>query len=356
MRIFTSAIVGSSLAVLALSPTWALAQTRDAAEQACSHSTDPQLLVSACTSVIENTATTAQQRLYALVNRANGFEDQGELDRSMSDLTRAIELDRSFEAAWANRGRLHFVRRDYEAAVADFTEAHALAPQDASTLFYRGLVRLRQQDYDSAIEDYRAARALPDSETGMQTYIASFAVAFRNRGVIALQSEQYAAAISDFEEAARIDPTDAEVHFALGTAFAGNRNYADAVRSYDRAIMLRPDQWRWRGARCWQRAVWGEELNEAVSDCSAVLAQLDDPSTRESRALAYLRLGNYGAALADYDAVVQGGGGASALFGRGLARVRLGQRAAGQADIADAEASDAAVREEYQQYGLVDGH
>ena len=71
---------------------------------------------------------------------------------------------------------------------------------------------------------------------------------------------------------------------------------------------------------------------------------LRSPDVLDSRGLLHLRRSEYAKAIADYDAVLaHGPNSAWSLYGRGLARLRTGARAAGEADLAAAAKADAEV-------------
>ena len=74
----------------------------------------------------------------------------------------------------------------------------------------------------------------------------------------------------------------------------------------------------------------------------------------DSRGLVYLRQGRYQKAIADYDAALDlSPKVAWSLYGRGIARQRLGLTAAGQADIAAATALAPKIAEEAASHGIV---
>jgi hypothetical protein len=69
--------------------------------------------------------------------------------------------------------------------------------------------------------------------------------------------------------------------------------------------------------------------------------------------LVHLRRGEFQAAFADYDAAVRGAPNQiGSRYGRGIARLRLGQTAAGQADIAAASARDPNIAARFAGYGV----
>ncbi|MBI3198909.1 MAG: hypothetical protein HYZ40_15665, partial [Rhodospirillales bacterium] len=73
----------------------------------------------------------------------------------------------------------------------------------------------------------------------------------------------------------------------------------------------------------------------------------------EARGFVHLRLDRPDAAIADYDSVLRSApGAAGALYGRGVARRRAGDKASGDADIAAATAIRADIADEFAKMGL----
>ena len=106
--------------------------------------------------------------------------------------------------------------------------------------------------------------------------------------------------------------------------------------------------------RCWTRALWNQELEQALLDCNAALKQLPNTAALlDSRGLVRLRRGEYDQAIADYDqALKQRSRAPWTLYGRGIARLRKGLTAEGHADIAAASALDAGIAAQAGKYGL----
>ena len=78
----------------------------------------------------------------------------------------------------------------------------------------------------------------------------------------------------------------------------------------------------------------------------------DHSPTLDSRGLVGLKQHRYQDAWNDYDAATRLGAGPSWVFGRGVAALRLGRTAEGQADIARAEAMNSGVRQFYADFGI----
>jgi tetratricopeptide (TPR) repeat protein len=86
------------------------------------------------------------------------------------------------------------------------------------------------------------------------------------------------------------------------------------------------------------RALLNVSLDQALSDCNeAVKATSREASTLVSRGMVWYRRGDNNKAIADYDAALaQAPKNAWGLYGRGIAKLRAGLSADGNADIAAA--------------------
>ena len=107
-------------------------------------------------------------------------------------------------------------------------------------------------------------------------------------------------------------------------------------------------------SRCWCRALSGQQLDQALSDCNAALKM--KPNTAaflDSRGLVHLRRNDYDKAIADYDAALRLQPKiAWSLYGRGLAKSRKGMSAESQADIAAATALEPKIAERAASFGI----
>jgi tetratricopeptide (TPR) repeat protein len=239
-----------------------------------------------------------------------------------------------------NQGRL-------EAAIADFSQAVRLDPTQGKHYYNRGLARLRAGQYDLALADIDKATSINPKD----------ALAFSARGEIKLINGRYALAKADFDLAAQLAPNDRQLIAHRAAAFERAGFYEDAVRSFDVLVGLSTPQDlapRVLNGRCWARAEWGRELEQALADCNAALTKMPQaPGILDSRGFVAFRQGRFLAAIDDYDAALRlAPRTASSLFGRGLARMAAGQGAAGAADIAAARAIDPGVEGQFAKYGV----
>jgi tetratricopeptide (TPR) repeat protein len=182
--------------------------------------------------------------------------------------------------------------------------------------------------------------------------------AYASRGWLLMKLERFAAAGEDFAQATRLDPKNGYVQFGKVVALEHQDQYQRALENIDRAILLLADdpgaRAGARGERCWIRAVLGIELDAAIIDCDANLAEEEDAwNVMNSRGMANYRLGNHAEAVADYDRSLEGDDAEpSSYYMRGIARHALGQIEAGNADIEQALRLDPKVADEYAGYGI----
>lgn len=164
-------------------------------------------------------------------NRGVTFYGMKDYPAALADYTRAIELRPDDAFAYNNRGRTYSKMGDYPAAMANFARAIELQPDDDSTFFNRGLTHDRMEDYLPALADYtRAIELQPDN-----------ANAHNNRGNIYTKMGDHPAALADFTRTIELQPDDANAHNNRGLTYAKMEDYPAALADYAKAIKLQPD-------------------------------------------------------------------------------------------------------------------
>ena len=120
---------------------------------------------------------------------------------------------------------------DYNGAIADYTQAIRLKPDDAGAYYNRGIAKAGLGQHFAAIADYDTAiRLKPDD-----------AIAYVGRGIAKDRLGQHFAAIADYDTAIRLKPDDAIAYVGRGIAKAGLGQHTAAIADYDTAIRLNPD-------------------------------------------------------------------------------------------------------------------
>ncbi|HEX3233731.1 MAG TPA: tetratricopeptide repeat protein, partial [Gemmatimonadales bacterium] len=163
----------------------------------------------------------------------------GVLHAAEAEFRRAVALDSTFAAAWAELATTHILlfrlggtqAGDAEAAGREVERATALGPElpdvHAAKGWYQQVIR---GDAASALREYEAGlRGAPNRSDLLS--LASGAEATLGRS---------AAALAHLERAARLDPRSPDVAGGLFDIYLGLRRYSEAQAALDRARALRP--------------------------------------------------------------------------------------------------------------------
>ncbi len=251
-------------------------------------------------------------------------------------------------AGFLRRGMAHASRSELELALADLTRAAQLDPHNPECRYRRGLVYWRDRHPRLALQDFNAALALDPND--YQAYLAR----------AELQLPRIHAAVEDDLGAVdRLAPQQADLRLLLGNLYQGIGQYAGAVHQYDLWIEYHEDDLRLPGAlagRCGLQAAANIDLDRALDDCNQALAKLpsaEHAAVFSNRGLVYLRLGQLDRAIADATAAIElHAKSGNPLYVRGLAELRQGLTAKGQADLAAARKLQPDIARHYSAIGL----
>lgn len=131
----------------------------------------------------------------------------------------------------------------------------------------------------------------------------------------------------------------AAVFKTRATVYFYQRDYDRAINDYSRAIELDPQNSELFDNRCWTYATVNK-LQDALKDCRESLRLRPNfaPSV-DTLGFVYLKLGQYDRAVATYSSALQlDPKSVYSLYGRGMAKLKTGDTAGGQADIAASRA------------------
>lgn len=186
-------------------------------------------------------------------------------------------------------------------------------------------------------------------------YDARSATAYKLRGYVFLIGHRFERAESDFHVALGLKPNDPESRAGHGQSLNGLGRFDAAVSEFGRAVALDPEKSAYHNGLCWARAGTGRHLALALANCNRAMALAPGAAgPLNSRGLVHLRMGRFKPAVADYAASLQiNPRQPSAHFGRGLARLRLGQTMAGAADITEAREGDTEIDDLFQILGIL---
>ncbi len=280
-------------------------------------------------------------------------EDLAALDSAPNDWSRCARRDRS-NAARAIRscGRVIGERVSRKHTAAAYS--------------YRGQLYNGEGDGERANADYE--RALRVFSEIIPSERERNPIAYSNRASVLSWMGRYDEALADaargiaIAEARRRAASDADYwthalahqHGARADTYFSMRDYERATQDYDRAAELVPDAASYHASRCISRAAAdGAAWEAGRAACSEALRlEADDPYALFARGFLRFRQGDFDAAHADFAAaLLENEDAVSALYGRGVAALRLG-RAEGQGDIDRATDTNRDTVEYYAAAGL----
>lgn len=249
---------------------------------------------------------------------------------------------RSF--AFVERGWVELGRNNFSKAIGDFNSSLALNADFDNALIGRAIAFLNSRQSERAIPDYD--RLIAKYPTNDRLYVG--------RGDAYNNLKQYNKGIADFDRAMELNPKNDEAMNDRAWAMARQGKHADAIRGYDTALTVTKTRHGMiLSNRCEVKAM-ARDIDGALADCDTAL-KLDPANAtyRGTRAFANLSGQRFVDAIADYNAAF-----ASdptdpfTLFGRGIARLQLGQTADGRDDMAAALKLRPTVREDMAELGI----
>ena len=265
-------------------------------------------------------------------------------NRAIADFDRVLTLDPANTHALTHRGEAYSQVGDFGHALADLNRAIQLDARDPGALVTRGLVHQRRGRLDLALADFDAALKLNPRDQQ----------ALRNRGGLQAVLGHQDQAIADFDAVIQMNRNDPYAFFNRGYAHFAKQEYALAVMDYSTALFLDPSMGQAYLNRCLTRTIQGQELVMALADCDEALKLLPvSIPARETRGFIYLKLGDPAIAITEYEAALQMDANRPlALYGLGLAKIRMGRKDEGEANQAAALTLNPRIATEFSAYGV----
>jgi len=200
-------------------------------------------------------ATALRPQLYqGYVNLAQALVQDRKLDDALRPLDEAIQREPRLASLYSTRARVHVLRQDDAAALADLAKALGVepgraAPAVAEDHLERGRILHRRKDYKGAVRAYDAALALQPRQVR----------AHRLRAEALLELNSLSEALQSLDECLKHGPPDAAVFRARAAVRTRLGQYPGAQTDYTRALELEP------GAATYAARGWAYLVAEAPS-------------------------------------------------------------------------------------------
>jgi tetratricopeptide (TPR) repeat protein len=244
--------------------------------------------------------------------------------------------------AFSTRGDANGEAGDVTAALRDYGAALELDDENPAALLGRGSILLASGQLDAAEPALRRAIELNDSGKAHELM-----------GQIMVRRGEFSEAITFFNTALDHEPRSA---LALAGRARAKQRLGDLVgagNDYDQAIRADDNLADARAGRCWLDLNEERELERARRDADAAVAA--DPRNIEGqlcRGVLQLREGQWADAKTSFEAALAvESGNPIALFGRGVARRRSGDRD-GSDDMDRARDFDRHIGEAFDEMGV----
>ncbi|MXP29527.1 tetratricopeptide repeat protein [Porphyrobacter algicida] len=264
-------------------------------------------------------------------------------------LVKAVGADATPKNAgeFARQGAVLLARNDSKGAVAAYSHAVKLEPENGEYYHQLSLAERRTGDYKAALTDLQKAAALKPDDPDIMLDLA-FAYHAHDEPAQAWSAAQKAKAL--------IAPQSLQVT-ALADLYIELGHAADAVPLYDPVIRTHREDHNlgalYNGL-CWSSGLGNVATDDALRDCKRALKLSNDaPAVRDSLALVLYRQGKFDDALDNYNKVLAAQPKeAWSLYMRGMTETKLGQAAQGAKDRKDAVVLDTSVADRAKAYAL----
>jgi serine/threonine protein kinase/lipopolysaccharide biosynthesis regulator YciM len=164
------------------------------------------------------------------VTQNNTRDNSGTIENSDTRSTRSTEEAETYK----RQGSEKYEKQDFRGAIADYTQAITINPNDGEAYYERGINYTNSGDNQKAIEDFRQAANLFTAQ-------GKPGDAKRSQGLVLELSEDYQGAIAAYTEAIRLDLNDFRAYNNRGNAHSASGDKQAAIRDYTQAITINPN-------------------------------------------------------------------------------------------------------------------
>ena len=218
----------------------------------------------------------------------------GHISQAVADSRRALELDPSLAKVRERLGLYYFNEGDFDRALEEFNLAVEIDPTRAGAWMLKGKTVGVNGKFDECRED--TTRAL---ELDPQLWSV-----YRERGLCAILAGDNEAGIADMELYLDNDPDDMDTWYNLGIGYRQVGRLEDALEAYGRVLESDPGYYQ---AMINSASIFISQgkFDEAVVTYTRALSFGEIPAAYLGRGDAYLALGQFDEAEADFERVIE---------------------------------------------------
>jgi tetratricopeptide (TPR) repeat protein len=159
-------------------------------------------------------------------------EAEGNIDEAERFYSYAIELKPNMVDAWINLAEIKSKKGKIDDGLKVLEDAEKIIPADPKIKSATALFYMRKGDYKKAEEILKKA----SSEVGMKKEIE------KTTGYLFIETGRYNLGLFIFDELSKKYPDDPENFFMKGEIYMRTRNFADAVREFEKGLKIKRDK------------------------------------------------------------------------------------------------------------------
>ncbi|MEO1982355.1 MAG: tetratricopeptide repeat protein [Fuerstiella sp.] len=224
--------------------------------------------------------------------RGIAFLAHRQFDKAIADFSESLKRRPGQAGVLNNRGQAWYLMKDYAAAVNDLSAAIKADPRHFLALNNRALCYIATGQFNDALPDLNAAIQLNNE----------YPEALNNRGVVHSKTGNYTAAIVDFSAALNIDNNYIEAYGNRAYAHRQQGNDALAINDLKTAMIKNPRDFQPANDLAWMYATSQNEsirnASEAVrlATAACTMSQYEDWNALDTLAVAHAANGDFDAA------------------------------------------------------------
>lgn len=173
----------------------------------------------------------APSNIHLVTNTGVALMNTGELEKAKNYFKQALQLNPTFFKAQANLARVYQLQGDIDSAIEIYTNLLKVAPNHPLTIENLVSLHLAKGKYElcQPLLD-KLIKVRPDNPS-----------AYMLKAIFHLATQQVEKAVGDFRKAARLDIRQAQIHNGLGVCYAILSSHKKAIRSFQAALTIDPD-------------------------------------------------------------------------------------------------------------------
>lgn len=160
---------------------------------------------------------------------------QENFDAAIAEFSQAIAINPKATNAYYQRAKVYENKDNFDEAIADYSRAIKIDPEYSQAYYYRGVLYQQKGLLEPAIADYTKIIEIKSSAT---TLVAN---AYNNRGLIYDKNGEYNLALSDFSRAIELLPDQINAYYNRGITYLNKKAYSSAKADFEKEAQIHPE-------------------------------------------------------------------------------------------------------------------